>query len=90
MILKTFTIDWDDYEQVRKAAAQLKTRKIELDPNHKTKAKKSEFALSVMDSCISIYNTDISHIYNDQNFDTLMRGVILLPEEIAIKNITRH
>ena len=34
MVEKTITIDWDNFDQVSKLYAQVKNRKIQLDPNH--------------------------------------------------------
>lgn len=62
--MKTIELDWNDYEQVSKLFNQVKSRKLELEPGRVSK--KTKQAL-VYNACWDIFNTDISHLYDQSN-----------------------
>lgn len=64
--IKTFTIDWDDYKQVSKLGTQIKSRLGQINPN---KISKKEMNRRKFESCMNVYNTDISSLYNNLKLD---------------------
>ena len=63
---KTFSIDWDSYEELSKLGNQIKSRLGQLDPN---KISKNERVRKTLGCCQQILKTDISSIYQELNLD---------------------
>lgn len=60
--MKTISIDWDNYEEVKKLFNQVKSRKLQLEPGRVSKADKQS---AIFNACWDVFNTDISHLYDD-------------------------
>jgi len=67
MAIKTFSIDWDSFDDLNKMFNQIKSRKCEIDP--KREGSKRQYFKALFDACSSIWNTDISSLYKDMGLD---------------------
>lgn len=58
--IKTFTIDWDDFNSIASVFQKLKARKIEIDPN---RVRRKDKHAIFYDACVSIWAThkDVEH-----------------------------
>lgn len=66
-MLKTFTVEWDNYEEVTKLGSKIKTRLGVINPNRLSKRQKEGF---LFDSCMKIFNCDTSSHYQLLNLDS--------------------
>lgn len=65
--MKQFIVDWNSYEEVSKLGNKIKCRLGELNPNRVSKGEKTRL---LFDVCLKIYNTDITHLYNNLTLDS--------------------
>jgi len=66
MKLKTFTIDWDNYDEVSSLGCKIKSRLGEINPNRISKNDKIRISI---DRCQKIFNCDITQVYSDLHLD---------------------
>lgn len=73
-MLKKFEVEWDSQEDCYKLYEKIRSRVFEFkklnDPNHLSK--KDKF-LKIFNSCMNVYNTDISKVYNNLKLDETPR-----------------
>ena len=60
-LIKTFTVDWNNVDEVSKLFQDIKSRYCESIPN---RISKKERHRRVIDACTKIINTDIQHLYS--------------------------
>lgn len=65
-MMKTFTVDWDDYAALSILGNQVKCRLGEINPNRVSRKEKTR---KTIDLCKSIYDTDISEVYSQTALD---------------------
>lgn len=66
MVIKTFTVDWESYDEVSKLGKIIKCRIGEINPNRLSKSKKEGL---IFDCCRTIWDTSTLNHYDNLNLD---------------------